>query len=58
MTVTRGRGELTREAIAAIDTAGQLYDIVGLPEQLRDAMWRAQSAQLVRYLDRLRVEYE
>ena len=46
MTVTRERGELTREAIAAIDKSDLLGDILGLPEQLRDAMWRAQSAQL------------
>ncbi len=46
MTVTRERGELTRAAIAAIDGADQLSDITGLPEQLRDAMWRMQSAQL------------
>lgn len=46
MTTTRGRGELSREQIEAIDTTGQLKDIIGLPEQLRDAMWRAQSARL------------
>ena len=46
MTVTRERGELTRAAIAAIDAADLLSDILGLPEQLRDAMWRMQSAQL------------
>jgi glucose/mannose-6-phosphate isomerase len=46
MTVTRERGELTREAIAAVDRSDLLQDILGLPEQLRDAMWRAQSAQL------------
>jgi glucose/mannose-6-phosphate isomerase len=46
VTVTRERGELTRAAIAAIDAADQLQDIVGLPEQLRDAMWRVQSARL------------
>jgi glucose/mannose-6-phosphate isomerase len=46
VTVTRERGQLTREAIAAIDASGLLQDILGLPEQLRDAMWRVQSAQL------------
>ena len=46
MTVTRERGELTREAIAAIDSSDMLQEILGLPEQLCDAMWRAQSAQL------------
>jgi glucose/mannose-6-phosphate isomerase len=46
MTATRERGELTREAIAAVDRSDLLQDVLGLPEQLRDAMWRAQSAQL------------
>ena len=46
MTVTPERGLLSREQIAAIDVADQLADILGLPEQLRDAMWRAQSARL------------
>ncbi len=49
MAVTRERGELSRAAIAAIDAADQLSDITGLPEQLRDAMWRMQSAQLEPY---------
>jgi glucose/mannose-6-phosphate isomerase len=38
--------DLSRSAIAAIDTAGQLEDILGLPEQLRDALWRVESANL------------
>jgi glucose/mannose-6-phosphate isomerase len=38
--------DLTREAIAAVDTARQLEDILGLPDQLRDAMWRVESASL------------
>jgi glucose/mannose-6-phosphate isomerase len=38
--------ELTHEAIAAVDSTGQLDDILGLPEQLRDAMWRVESAGL------------
>jgi glucose/mannose-6-phosphate isomerase len=46
VTVTRKRGQLSRAQIAAVDADGQLEDILGLPEQLRDAMWRAQSAQL------------
>jgi glucose/mannose-6-phosphate isomerase len=40
-------GELTREAIAAVDTSGQLADILGLPEHLRDALWRVESANLM-----------
>jgi glucose/mannose-6-phosphate isomerase len=38
--------ELTRGAIAAVDTSGQLSDILGLPEHLRDALWRVESANL------------
>ena len=37
---------LTREAIAAVDRSGLLDDVLGLPEQLRDAMWRVESANL------------
>jgi len=32
--------------IAAVDTDDLLADVVGLPEQLRDALWKVQSAQL------------
>jgi glucose/mannose-6-phosphate isomerase len=35
---------LTREAIAAVDPAGMLDDVVAQPGQLADAMWRADSA--------------
>ena len=38
--------DLTRESIAAVDVAAQLADILGLPEQLRDALWRVESANL------------
>jgi glucose/mannose-6-phosphate isomerase len=38
--------DLSREAIAAIDATGQLNDILGLPDQLRDALWRVESAHL------------
>ena len=38
--------ELTRESIAALDPTGQLADILDLPEHLRDALWRVQSANL------------
>jgi len=38
--------ELTREAIAGIDPSGQLADILALPEHLRDALWRFESAIL------------
>jgi glucose/mannose-6-phosphate isomerase len=42
-------GELTRAAVAAVDQAGQVEDILGLPDQLRDALWRVQSANLEEY---------
>jgi glucose/mannose-6-phosphate isomerase len=37
---------LTREAIAAVDAAGQIEDILGMPDQMRDALWRVESAGL------------
>ncbi len=37
---------LTPEAIAAVDRSDLHADIVGLPEHLRDALWKVQSAQL------------
>ncbi len=38
--------ELTREAIGRLDPSGQLADVLDLPEHLRDALWRVQSAKL------------
>ncbi len=38
--------ELSAEAIAAVDKRGQLADILSMPEQLRDALWRVESAGL------------
>jgi glucose/mannose-6-phosphate isomerase len=38
--------DLTRDAIESIDTARQIDDILGLPDQLRDALWRVESANL------------
>jgi glucose/mannose-6-phosphate isomerase len=38
---------LDRESIGALDPSGQLADILDLPEHLRDALWRAESANLV-----------
>ena len=35
---------LSREAIAEIDRSGQLNDVLALPEHLRDALWRVESA--------------
>jgi glucose/mannose-6-phosphate isomerase len=39
-------GELSAEAVAAVDTSGEVNDILSLPEQLRDALWRVESANL------------
>jgi glucose/mannose-6-phosphate isomerase len=36
--------DLTREAIAEIDSSDQLGDVLALPEHLRDALWRVESA--------------
>src|ERR1700691_1257792 len=35
---------LSREAIARVDASSQLEDILALPEHLRDALWRVESA--------------
>jgi glucose/mannose-6-phosphate isomerase len=37
---------LSMEAVEAIDSAGELSDILDLPEHLRDALWRVDSANL------------
>lgn len=37
---------LTRDAIAAVDVSGQIDDVLSMPEHLRDALWRVESAQL------------
>jgi glucose/mannose-6-phosphate isomerase len=37
---------LTRDTIAAVDPSGQLNDILSLPDHLRDALWRVESARL------------
>jgi glucose/mannose-6-phosphate isomerase len=38
--------DLSRETVASFDAGGMLDDILGLPEQLRDALWRVESANL------------
>ena len=38
--------DLSRDAIAAVDVGGMLNDILNLPDQLRDALWRVESAEL------------
>jgi glucose/mannose-6-phosphate isomerase len=40
--------DLGRDAIGALDPSGQLADILDLPEHLRDALWRVESAKLDR----------
>jgi glucose/mannose-6-phosphate isomerase len=44
--VSTKAGELTRESIAQLDPSGQLADTLALPEHLRDALWRFESAIL------------
>ncbi len=41
--------DLTRGAIESVDSARQIDDILGLPDQLRDALWRVESANLEPY---------
>jgi glucose/mannose-6-phosphate isomerase len=38
--------DLSAAAIAALDTSNEVADILSMPEQLRDAMWRVESASL------------
>jgi glucose/mannose-6-phosphate isomerase len=38
--------ELSARAIATVDSTAQLADVLGLPEHLRDALWRVESANL------------
>jgi glucose/mannose-6-phosphate isomerase len=38
--------DLSPGAVAAIDSSGQLADMLGMPDQLRDALWRVESAGL------------
>jgi glucose/mannose-6-phosphate isomerase len=42
-----GGDPLSREAIAAVDPAGMLDDVLAQPGQLADAVWRADSAQFL-----------
>ncbi len=37
---------LDRAAVAKVDTTDQITDILALPEHLRDALWKAESANL------------
>jgi glucose/mannose-6-phosphate isomerase len=38
--------ELNREAIASVDASDHLSDILEMPDQLRDALWRVESSKL------------
>ena len=44
LAATPAAQELTREAISRIDPSDQLGDVLALPEHLRDALWRVESA--------------
>jgi glucose/mannose-6-phosphate isomerase len=44
ISATPAAEELSREAIARIDPSDQLGDVLALPEHLRDAVWRVESA--------------
>ena len=44
VTATPAANELTRAVIAQIDASDQLGDVLALPEHLRDALWRVESA--------------
>ena len=37
-------GALDREAIAQVDRSGMLADVLAMPDHLRDALWRVESA--------------
>jgi glucose/mannose-6-phosphate isomerase len=38
--------DLTRDSISPVDSSGMLEDVLALPDQLRDALWRVESANL------------
>ena len=38
--------DLSAEAVRVNDPTGQIDDVLGLPEHLRDALWRVESANL------------
>jgi glucose/mannose-6-phosphate isomerase len=42
-------GELSREAIAAVDPQGMLGDVLEQPAHLTDALWRVESADIRRF---------
>ena len=46
MSSTNGSQRLDREAIAKVDTSDLLADVLAIPEHLRDALWKVESAGL------------
>ena len=46
MPETDPKASLDAEAVAAADPSGQVFDVLALPEQLRDALFKAESAEL------------
>jgi glucose/mannose-6-phosphate isomerase len=44
--MTTANVALDRESIARVDTSDQLTDVLAIPEHLRDALWKVESAQL------------
>ncbi len=44
VTTTPAAPDISRELIAQVDSTGQLADVLALPEHLRDAVWRVESA--------------
>jgi glucose/mannose-6-phosphate isomerase len=44
--MTAAVGDLSRESVASLDASGLLADVLGLPDQLRDALWRVESAAI------------
>jgi len=44
VTTTPAAAEISRDTIAKVDSTGQLADVLALPEHLRDAVWRVESA--------------
>jgi glucose/mannose-6-phosphate isomerase len=44
--MTTTNSELDRDSIGRIDSTDQLTDVLAIPEHLRDALWKAESAQL------------
>jgi glucose/mannose-6-phosphate isomerase len=46
LTATGAQTALNRERIASVDASDALADVLALPEHLRDAVWRVESARL------------